>query len=241
MHNRFVQNVSLVNPSDHKYRSWCREHRERTSDDRPRDPFAQDYCSELMRWEAVIQRVLGIGLPGAIEERILVYQSQHRPGRQTQGYLEIDHVLGSPTAPELFVEIKIRELSEKGKSGWPQLERSLGIARTRWPGVKGVCVNVAIGDVLNIEPNCVFPTVTPQELPVTIQETCQNDGTTIWMRGLDVASFALSETLLTVEQIRQLPALRQAMLNPAGTLKSVDTQSEESRPGLFDQFRRSGW
>ena len=40
MQNRFIRNVSLVNPSDHKYRSWCRERRERTSSDRPRDPFA---------------------------------------------------------------------------------------------------------------------------------------------------------------------------------------------------------
>lgn len=68
-----------------------------------------------MRWEAVVQRVLCIGLPGAMEGRILVYQSQNRPGRQTRVYLEIDHVLGSPTAPELFVEKKSVNCRKKAK------------------------------------------------------------------------------------------------------------------------------
>lgn len=228
--------IDLVKTSDPGYWAWCRSRRERTESGRRRDPFAQDYNAELMRWEAVVQQLLAAVIPDPIEERILVSQTHDRKGRATSIYLELDFVSGDVSAPDMFVEIKIREQSMNGKSGWPQLDRSLGIARTQWPNVRGICINVALGDVLQTEQECSNPTMAISELPDAIEDLSQSDGATIWICGTDVAAFAVDHHLLTCDDVRRLPELRQAMRNPTSVLKTLVAEPEANQPGLFDRF-----
>ena len=186
-----------------------------------------------------MQRLLATVVPDTVDERILVAPDIDRKGKASSIYRELDFVSGHVSAPDMFGEIKIREQSIKGKSGWGQLDRSLQIARTQWPMVRGICINVALGDILETEPECNNPTVTLSELPGVIAERSQQDGATVWIRGSDVASFAMEQNLLTLMDIQRLPQLRQAMQNPVHFLKTRDLQPETIRPGLFERFRPS--
>ena len=229
--------IALVRTSDPGYRAWCRSRRERTESGRRRDPFAQDYHAELMRWEAVVQQLLAAVIPDSMEERILVSPHYGRKGKATSMYLELDFVSGQVSTPDMFVEIKIREQSMNGKSGWPQLDRSLGIARTRWPDVRGICINVALGNILETEQEPVYPTVPISELPGVLAELSMRDGATTWICGRDLAAFAVNQSLLTCEDVQRLPVLRQAMRNPTSVLQSRDAKPETNQAGLFDRFR----
>ena len=239
MHGQTPGKIGLVSTSHSGYRAWCRALREKKESGRRRDPFAQDYNAELLRWEAVVQRLLATVVPDTVDERILVAPDIDRKGKASSIYRELDFVSGHVSAPDMFGEIKIREQSIKGKSGWGQLDRSLQIARTQWPMVRGICINVALGDILETEPECNNPTVTLSELPGVIAERSQQDGATVWIRGSDVASFAMEQNLLTLMDIQRLPQLRQAMQNPVHFLKTRDLQPETIRPGLFERFRPS--
>ncbi len=229
--------IGLVKTTDSGYRAWCRTRRERAENGRPRDPFAQDYNAELIRWEGIVQQLLAAAMPNSMDERILVSTRYDRKGKVATIYHELDFVSGTFSTPQMFVEIKIREQSVNAKSGWPQLDRSLGIARTKWPDLRGICVNIAIGDVLNTEQECAATTTAIPGLSRAMEDLSQQDGATIWIRGGDVAAFALEHSLLKCEDVLQLRDLRQAMLNPTIVLQVRDAPPETNQPGLFDRFR----
>ncbi len=231
------ETIRLVTILDPGYRAWCRSRRERMETGRARDPLAQDYYAELKRWEGVVQQLLAAAISNPVDERILESPTRDRKGKTISIYREIDFVSGRATSPDIFVEIKFREQSMNGKSGWPQLDRSLEIARTRWPGVRGLCVNVALGDVLQTEQECVYPTVMTSELPAAIQDLSLKDGNTVWICGNEVAAFALQHDLFTDDDVRRLPELREVMLNPQVVLQTRNVQSGTTLTGLFDQFR----
>ena len=229
--------IALVGSADSDYRAWCRSRKERTESGRPRDPFAQDYNAELIRWEAVVQKLLAATIPDCVSERILSSTQYNRNGKAASIYHELDFVSGLFSAPQMFVEIKIREQSIKAKTGWSQLDRSLDIARTQWPSLRGICVNIAIGDVLSTERECAFATTAIPDMRDAVADLSQQDGATIWIRGSDVAAFAMEQSLLSREDIQRLPDLRQAMLNPTIVLQTRNAQPETNQPGLFDRFR----
>lgn len=229
--------IGLVKTSNSGYRAWCRSRRERAENGRPRDPFAQDYNAELMRWELVVQKLLAAAIPNSADERILVSTQSDRKGKAVPIYHELDFVSGPSYAPQLFVEIKIRERSTNARTGWSQLHRSLKIARTEWPDLRGICVNIAIGDLLSTEQECAIPTTAIPDMRDTVANLSQQDGATIWLRGNDLAAFAVKHSFLTLEEIQRLPDLRRAMLNPTIVLQSREVRSEGNRPGLFDPFR----
>jgi hypothetical protein len=229
--------TALVGPADSGYRTWCRLRRERRESGRPRDPFAQDYNAELMRWEVVVQKLLAAAIPNSVDERILVSTQYDRKGKVASIYHELDFVSGPFSAPQMFVEIKIREQSINAKTGWSQLDRSLRIARSQWPNLRGICVNIAIGDLLGTEQECAITPIAIPDMRDAVADLSQQDGATIWLRGSDVAAFAMEHSLLTCEDVLRLPDLRQAMLNPTIVLQMRDAPPESNQPGLFDRFR----
>ena len=229
--------IGLVKPSDSGYRAWCRSRREKADNGRPRDPFAQDYNAELKRWEVVVQKLLAAAIPNSVDERILVSSPSDRKVKVASIYRELDFVSGPFSSPQMFVEIKIREQSVNAKTGWQQLARSLRIARAQWPKLLGICVNIAIGDLLGTEHECAFRTTAISEMSDAVADLSQQDGATIWLRGHDVAAFAVKNGLFTRDDVQRLPDLRRAMLNPTIVLQSREDRPDTNRPGLFDQFR----
>lgn len=229
--------IALVRTSDSGYRAWCRSFKEKSETGRPRDPFAQDYHTELMRWELVVQKVLAAAIPDSVDERILFSTQADRKGKVVPIYHELDFVSGTFIEPQLFVEIKIREQSINKKTGWPQLNRSLSIARAQWPNLRGICVNIAIGDLLGTEQECAVSTTPISDLGEAVADLSQHDGATIWLSGTAVAAFAVKQTLLTHGDVQRFPDLRRAVLNPTIVLQSPEARPETNRPGLFDQYR----
>ncbi len=231
--------IGLVEAADSGYRAWCRLQREGRESGRPRDPFAQDYNAELIRWEAVVQKLLAAAIPNSMDERILVSTHCDRKGKVASLYHELDFVSGRFSAPQMVVEIKIREQSVNAKTGWSLLDRSLRIARTEWPNLRGICANIAIGDILATEHECASTTTAIPNLRGAIEDLSQQDGATIWISGTDVAAFAVAQSLLTCEDVRRVPDLRQAMLNPTMDLQTRDAQPEANPHSLFGRFRPS--
>lgn len=238
MPQRTPGTASLVVDTDSGYRAWCRAHKQRTQNDRRRDPFAQDYGTELRRWEFVVQQLLGAVIENSVDERILVSRQPDSRGRAVLRYHELDFVAGSVFAPRLFAEIKLRERTVSSKTGWSQLERSLQIARTQWPDLRGICLNIAMGDLLGteLESNCPMTDVT--DLAAVIEDVSQRDGGTIWIQCRDLAAFAVQRGLLNSDDVRRLPELHQAMRNPLSILQSQEgAKRAVPGPGLFECFR----
>ncbi len=231
--------IALRSTSDSGYRAFCRALMEKNESGRRRDPFAQDYHAELLRWEKVVQGLLDTVIPDSVDERILVAPGIDRKGRAISLYKELDYVAGTASNPDIFVEIKIREQSSKGKSGWSQLDQSLRTARAQWRSVRGLCINVAMGDILQTEPECSRPTTQLSELASVIADLSQQDGATVWIRGSDVAAFAVERNLMTTEHVISLPKLRKAMQDPVSILKTRDVPAEAIHSGLFERFRPS--
>ena len=238
MLQRTSASTVLVSGTDSGYRAWCRAHMQRTQSDRRRDPFAQDYNTELRRWESVVQQLLGAVVENSVDERILVSRQPDSRGRAVLRYHELDFVAGSVIAPRLFAEIKLRERTVSSKTGWSQLERSLRIARTEWPDLRGICLNIAMGELLGteLESSCSMTNVT--DLPAVIEDVSQRDGGTVWVQGRDLAAFAVQSGLLNSDDVRRLPELRQAMRNPLSILQSPEgAKRAMTGPGLFECFR----
>lgn len=209
--------VSLVRPEHPGYREWCRQWRLRTLSTRPRDPFAQEYYAQLIGWEEAVRRLLGESV-AAVAERILV--SEGRPGnRPRTSYFELDFVSGSEVEPRLFVEIKLRQRSEGVATGWSQLRRSLATARTRWPDLRGICVCVAMGGILQTEEVSAVSTVQPPDLPRRLEAVTAADGEVLWLEGREVADFGIRSQIFTEDDVQQLAELRLDMLHPIRVLE----------------------
>jgi len=178
-------------------------------------------------------------VPSFVSDPILYFQHRIGRGNDVKQFLELDFVSGTDVAPKRFVEIKLRQSTEKGTSGWPQLNRSLGVAAVRWPEVRGLSINVAMGDVLKTEPVITVSPVELRELPNIIEHASGEGEPTIWLRGSDVAEFAVHRNLLSVEDVIRLPELREVMLNPSRVLEERPVEKEMPRLGLFDRFRKS--
>lgn len=216
--------VRLVRPDDREYREWCRRHRLRASDDRPRDPFAQEYSGALFRWEQIVRQLLTESVPAVAAERILV--SFNRPVRgQRTSYLELDFVAGSGVEPRLFVEIKLRERTHEARTGWAQLHRSLTAARTRWPRLQGFCVCVAMGEILQTETERGVQTIRAADLAGRLVAGPGADGEVLWLEGREVAAFGIDSQLVTEAEVQRLPEQRLDMLHPVRVLERLRQQA----------------
>lgn len=228
--------TNLVGLTDTGYRKWVHKIIANDRKTRPTDPFAADYNRELRRWERFVQCVLGMACPEAISNRVLAFRYRTRRGTTRKSFREIDFVSGNCGSPLLFSEIKIREKSEKARSGWPQLRKTLAIARTRWPAARGICVNVAIGDLIDTECHCSFPTTRIQELSHAINTLSKSDGANIWIQGRDLVAFGVGNGVLRHGDVEQLVERRAMMLHPARILEQRATAENPSGTGLFDAF-----
>jgi hypothetical protein len=212
--------VSLVRPDHLGYREWCRLQRKRAADSRPRDPFAREYNSLLLRWEEVVRRLLAEAVAESAVERILLTEDVYKMRPRTR-YLELDFVSGSRSEPRAFVEIKLRERTEGAATGWAQLNRSLTAARTRWPQVRGICVCVAMGKVLQTEETLAVSPVRTGDLRQRLQPATGADGEVLWLEGRDVAEFGVASQLFTKDEVLLLPELRKDMLHPVRVLERI--------------------
>lgn len=212
--------VSLVRPEHREYREWCRRQRLRSGGDHLRDPIAQEYYAQLMCWEKVVQRLLEESVSESASERILMYERLQRVRRRT-AFLELDFVSGSSLEPQLFVEIKLRERTAGVSTGWAQLRRSLTAARTRWPGLRGVCVCVSMGGVLKTEAAPGVSTLRAEDLRGRLESVAGVDGEVLWLEGREVADFGVCAKLFREEDVQQLPELRLDMLQPLRVLERL--------------------
>ncbi|MFM7057833.1 MAG: hypothetical protein ACKO2P_13015 [Planctomycetota bacterium] len=221
--------VRLVRPDNSGYREWCRQHRMRFVDHRPRDPLAREYHSRLMRWEEAVRRLLTESVTESATERVLHCEEGDRM-RSRNSYLELDFVSGNQAEPRAFVEIKLRERTEGATTGWGQLYRSLTVARTRWSRLSGISVCVAMGSVLQTEETLTVSPVRTRDLRHRLQPTSGADGEVLWLEGREVADFGVSSRLFTEDDVQLLPELRQDMLHPVRVLERIRRQAPSQWP-----------
>ena len=151
-------------------------------------------------------------------------------------YREIDLVVGSPETLEVFVELKCRESSRNAKAGWTQLSKSLATARQMWPSLSGLCVQMAMGRLLQTEEDYQQPVVSLQELSDAFTQAKSCDGVTVWVCGQEVTRFGLAQGLVQQAEIDQLPQQRKCMLNPVAILREAEPERHEN-VGLFERVR----
>jgi len=228
--------IALLDPRDPEVLAWTRKLRLHNQTTRAACPFAQDYNRLLRRWEVLLQQFLAAAVPGACGPQILRQKFSGGMLNASRHYREIDLVFGSRECPEVFVELKCRETSKKSKTGWSQLNKSLGTARQVWPNLRGLCVQMAMGRLLQTEWDYQQPVVSFNQLTdaFTRAESC--DGVTIWVCGQEVARFGLTQGLVQQAEIDQLLIHRQCMLNPASILRETVPERAENA-GLFEKFR----
>lgn len=212
-----LESVSLVRLDHPEYRECCRRALRGRASNHVCDTVAREYHTQLLYWEEIVRAVLADAVSFSLPERILM--SRNRIGlRQQTSFLEVDFVSGSQDEPQLFVEIKLRERTVNPDFGRAQLRRSLGIARSRWPDLRGVNVCVAMGELLQTEVAYSVPTIPLLQLPEQLEAKSTDDGKVIWLDGCDIANYAVSARLLTIDSVRQLPELRLDMLHPTRIL-----------------------
>ena len=237
---QYINLLSLELPT---YRPYCdftrkmRRQKQERQGERTKDPFLQAYNQVMNKWEGVAQHLLSTNVQEC-RERILTYWSNIN-NRHRKEYCEIDFVEGTNRAPLTFVEIKVRERSTiKQDSGWKQLNKSLKIARAKWPKLNGLSVNVAIGDIVGTDPEPGCDLYELRWLPKIFSElrivTAQPEKTTIWLRGRDLADYGIEHGLLTEDEIAQLPTLHAEMLNP---LQILDQKKHNAITLHEDQYR----
>ena len=226
---QYINLLSLELPT---YRPYCdftkkmRRQKQQRQGERTKDPFLQAYNEVMNKWEGVVQHLLSASVQEC-RERILAYWS-NVGNRHRKEYCEIDFVEGASHTPLTFVEIKVRERSMiKQCSGWKQLNKSLKIARAKWPKLNGLSINVAIGDIVGTDPEpgrCLYELkLLPKIISGLRIAIAEPEKTTIWLRGRDLADYAIEHGLLTKDEIAQLPTLRAEMLNPLQVLDQRKT------------------
>ena len=228
--------ITLLDPRDPEVLAWNRKQRLKHQSSRPTCPFAQDYNRTLRRWEVLLQQFVATAVTGACGPLILRQKFFGGMLNASLQYREIDLVVGSPESPEVFVELKCRETSRNPKAGWTQLSKSLVTARQMWPSLSGLCVQMAMGRLLQTEEDYQQPVVSLQELSDAFTQAKSCDGVTVWVCGQEVTRFGLAQGLVQQAEIDQLLQQRKCMLNPVAIPREAEPERREN-VGLFERFR----
>lgn len=228
--------IRLLDPRDPEVVAWNRKQRLRNQKTRAICPFAQDYSRTLRGWEVLLQKFLAAAVPQTYGPQILRQRICGGMLNPALHYREVDSVVGSPESPEVFVELKCRETSRKPQSGWSQLNKSLGIARQVWPNLSGLCVQMAMGRLLQTESEYQQPVVSFDQLSAALTRAKTCDGVTVWVCGEEVSRFGIAHGLLQQAEIDQLLQQRRCMLSPVSVLREAESEQREGA-GLFEKFR----
>lgn len=211
-----TRGIRLVQPSDVGYRRFLAYIRTNQCRSEVSDPLASAYNKRLLCWEKYVQQILAERFPPC-EKRILNYRESFSFRRERQCYREIDFIAGNPERPDLFVEIKLRERSTSNH-GWRQLGQSLDVARKVWPQLRGVVVYVEMSGILGVPCLRRSDIIELDRLSARDFEI-NTERPVIWLRGEDVAAYAVDHGLATREEITELPRIRDEMQNPLSVLR----------------------
>ena len=182
------------------------------------DYFASKYGKALLKWEFVVQRLLGTL---CIEkcDRILKFSNKDTG----TNFREIDFI-AQPSKDELvFCELKLKEQFNKTlgakASGWRQLRKSLRIANRQYTELSGLSICVDMSHIYGLETSaldmnyCQFA-----EIRYHLQHPGDHDQT-LWISSQEVTALAIENNLLTLKDIDEIKRLHQEYKNPMSLIK----------------------
>jgi hypothetical protein len=233
------EEVRLLHPSNESYRHFCRSHRIRTSHGRPRDTLARDYGRSLARAENALRTVLAQHLPST-DQRILRYTSSNWLGRVAPAYRELDFVVGEADAPSCFIETKFRSRTGRPGSGVKQVREAVMTARSRWPGVGGLCVNVFTGAVFGdeaVEPPALSPIACIAQLAAAAER--RPEVSVVWVSGRDFIEQAVALGVLDEAFLEGIRMQGRSVRDPVSTLQSRAIPASTNLGVLLERLRMS--
>ncbi|MFM2095352.1 MAG: hypothetical protein RIS70_2476 [Planctomycetota bacterium] len=210
-----IRGIRLIQPTDIGYRRFLNYIRTNQCRSEMPDPLASAYNKSLLRWEKYVKQILADRFPRC-EKRILNYRESLSCRRERHCYREIDFIAGNPERPDFFVEIKLRERSTSNH-GWRQLGQSLHVARKVWPQLRGVVVYVEMSGILRLP--CIRRSdITELDRLSACDFETNAERPVVWLRGEDVAAYAVDQGFATREEIAELPRIREEMHDPLKVL-----------------------
>lgn len=224
--------VALVHPADSNYKSWARRNHFAFHPRRSACPFARDYQRAQNKWEEIIRTILRSNFDEC-SERILRWMETDKERGSMPRYRELDYVHGSRQSPKLFVEIKQRESTTSGVDGKKQMKAALAVARSEWPTLAGVCLNVHMAGVLDLDDQNapLFLSLGDLSGVMAVESNCLDNIPVLWIDSTDVAAYAIRSGLLTEADVDYLPRLRQLAFSPLASIADRVDEKIKSRLG----------
>ena len=220
------RDISMVSENCQNYRCFCARFARIHRAGRKRDTLQADYTKQLIHLEKAVRELLACLMPSG-DNRVLRYLQKNANHIETVEYREIDFVVAGNKGPAAFIEMKFRErVTCRNKLG--QLGKSLGIARVRWPQLKGLWLNIHTAPLfgLHSEPKEQMQFLELGELAGHLGRIEPHEEITpLWLSGNEVVGEAIRRDLLPAGFVEQLKVTRETALNPLSLLGRSTTKS----------------
>jgi len=225
-----VCDVQLIDHHHPVYKAWSKDwQRRQRPSNRATDPVSAEFGRRMQAWEYLLRKFLFNHGVLVCAERYLAFKDRAygRSERWRRNCREIDVVVGQVENPGVFVEIKTRERAEPfARGGYAQLTASLAVASARWTDVRGLLVNIYVGQVLGlsgtVEGSIKFSSLSsiPKELKA-IDPKCP---AILWLDGQELFDYGVRVGTFKYGDLAGLTELRQQTRDPE---KRVAKSAEE--------------